>query len=211
MGLDSRPRGILSGADRRYLRDPEEFSKQAGYERREAIVERVHESLYDYPTLVSQLDEKHRKRAFEGRDLENKDHTLNVLSSAFAFLYLGITDTVEPSDLAKDAFEGMIAGGVREAYRARGDPVADVSVSIDVEPIDSSKPVEDMTLGEIQEHAKAGNMDPQIFLQRLTEAFEEHDDPEGSLSAEHYDIDESRAEWFTDMLTPDSDDDGDEE
>lgn len=53
-------------------------------------------------------------------------------------------------------------------------------------------------------------MDTQVLLQRLTEAFEGHDTPDGSLSDE-YDINRSRAEWFTDMLTPDPDDDGGEE
>jgi len=42
--------------------------------------------------------------AFGDGDLDGKEHTLNVLSWSFALLYLGITDTVEPSDLAKDAF-----------------------------------------------------------------------------------------------------------
>ncbi|TKR24345.1 hypothetical protein [Natronomonas salsuginis] len=210
MTLEDRPRGILSPADRRYLRHPDEYSDQAAYERRGAIVTRVHEALHDFPTLVSKLEEGRRREAFEDRDLEHKDHTLNVLPSVFAFLYLGITDTVEPPERAKDAFAGMIADGVQEAYRTRGEPVASVSVSIEITPIDSSKPVEDMTLAEIQDHAKAGNMDRQVLLQRLTEVFEEHDDTDGSLSAEHYDIDGSRGVWFVDMLTPETDEDTEE-
>jgi len=48
-----------------------------------------------------------RTEAFGDGDLDGKEHTLNVLSWSFALLYLRITDTVEPSDLAKDAFEGL--------------------------------------------------------------------------------------------------------
>ena len=206
MTLDERPRGILSPADREYLRNPDEYSKQAGYERRRAIVERLHEALHDMPLLVSELDEDLRTEAFEDGELDGKEHTINVLHSVFALLYLGITDTVEPEELAKDAFEDMAASGVREAYRSQGEPVADVSVSVEITPIDSSKPVEDMTLAEIQEHAKAGNMDPQVLLQRMTEAFgEKREDNDSAFDV--YDIDQSRAEWLTDMFLPDTDED----
>jgi len=61
-----------------------------------------------------------RTEAFGDGDLDGKEHTLNVLSWSFALLYLRITDTVEPSDLAKDAFEGIAASGVRQAYLQRG-------------------------------------------------------------------------------------------
>jgi len=98
----------------------EGYSKQAGYERRRAIVERLHETLHDMPLLVSELDEDLRTEAFGDGDLDGKEHTLNVLSWSFALLYLRITDTVEPSDLAKDAFEGIAASGVRQAYLQRG-------------------------------------------------------------------------------------------
>lgn len=210
MTLDGRPRGILSPADREYLRNPDEYSKQAGYERRRAIVERLHEALHDMPLLVSELDEDLRTEAFEDGELDGKEHTINVLHSAFALLYLGITDTVEPEELAKDAFESMAASGVAEAYRSRGEPVADVSVSVEITPIDSSKPVEEMTLGEIQEHAKAGNMDPQVLLQRMTEAFgEEREDNDSAFDV--YDLDLSEAEGFA---LPDTDgelDDGEGE
>lgn len=193
-----RPRGILSPADRRYLQNPEEYSDQGAYERREAIVERVHESLHDYPTLVSQLDEKHRKRAFEDRDLENKEHTLNVLSSAFAFLYLGITDTVEPSDLAKDAFEDFVASGVKRAYLERGDVVADVDVSVDVTEADETKPLEEMTITEIQQLGQTGNISREEFVESMADRIK-IGAAEGSLSPPE-DISKSRGEWLADLF-----------
>lgn len=133
MTIEDRPRGILSPADREYLKHPEEYSDQAAYERRQAIVTRVHEAFHDFPLLVSRLEEERRREAFGDRDLENKDHTINVLSSAFAFLYLGITDTVGPEELAKDAFEDLIGDGVRNAYLQRGVSVDDVTVTIEVD------------------------------------------------------------------------------
>lgn len=171
MALDDRPRGILSEADRRYLRNPEEYSKQAKYERRQAIIERVHEALHDFPLLVYKLNEDSRKEAFEDRDLENKDHTLNVLSSAFAFLYLGITDTVEPSDLAKDAFEDFVGDGVKRAYRERGVVLKDVDVSIDVTEADPDQPIEEMTFQEAQDLALAGQLDREEFREYADKVF----------------------------------------
>jgi len=133
MSLDERARGILSPADRRYLQNRRNYSKQAGYERRRAIVERrLHEALHDMPLLVSELDEDLRTEAFGDGDLDGKEHTLNVLSWSFALLYLRITDTVEPSDLAKDAFEGIAASGVRQAYLQRGYSVEEVEVEVNV-------------------------------------------------------------------------------
>jgi len=43
-----------------------------------------------------------------------------------------IIDTVEPSDLAKDAFEGIAASGVRQAYLQRGYSVEEVEVEVNV-------------------------------------------------------------------------------
>jgi len=84
------------------------------------------------PLLVSELDEDLRTEAFGDGDLDGKEHTLNVLSWSFALLYLRITDTVEPSDLAKDAFEGIAASGVRQAYLQRGYSVEEVEVEVNV-------------------------------------------------------------------------------
>lgn len=158
MTLD-RPRGILSPADRRYLENPDEYSKQAGYERRRAIVERLHEALHDMPLLVSDLDEESRAEAFEDGDLAGKEHTLNVLSWSFALLYLGITDTVDPADLAKDAFEDIAASGVRKAYLQRGVSVEEVEVEVSVtrgEPVDELREKEELSYAEVNQLLEAG-------------------------------------------------------
>jgi hypothetical protein len=161
MALDQRPRGILSEADRQYLNNPDEYSKQAGYERRQAIIQRIHEALHDFPLLVSELDGDSRAQAFEDGNLENKDHTINVLSEAFAFLYLGITDTVEPTDLAKDAVEGIAADGVRRAYNRRGVSVADVEVNVEVtlgEPLSELEERDELSYPEAKQLLESGRL-----------------------------------------------------
>jgi len=84
------------------------------------------------PLLVSGTRRDLRTETFGDGDLDGKEHTLNVLSWSFALLYLRITDTVEPSDLAKDAFEGIAASGVRQAYLQRGYSVEEVEVEVNV-------------------------------------------------------------------------------
>lgn len=179
MALDQRPRGILSEADRRYLMNPDEYSKQAGYERRQAIIQRIHEGLHDFPLLVSKLDEDSRAKAFEDGDLETKDHTINVLSSAFTFLYLGITDTVEPSDLAKDGFEDIVADGIKQAYLQRGDSVRNVTVDIEVEtgpPLEEILDQDELGFIEIMQLIEAGELPAEEATELLNELLQEHGD-----------------------------------
>lgn len=176
MDLYDRGRGILSEADRRYLKKPDEYSKQAGYERRRAIVERIHESFHDYPLLLSELDEESRREAFEDRDLEHKEHTFNVLSSAFAFLYLGITDTAEPRDLAKDAFEDMVGDGVKKAYLERGDSVRNVTVNIEVEtgpPLEELREQDELEVLEILQLIEVGELPGEEAIELLNELLQE--------------------------------------
>lgn len=179
MSFDPRPRGILSKADRRYLNNPDEYSKQAGYERRRAITERVHETLHDFPLLVSQLDEELRAEAFEDGDLEHKDHTINVLSSAFAFLYLGITDTVEPADLAKDAFENAVENGMKKAFYRRGESVRNVTVDITVETGPSLEELRDrdeLGMLEVVQLVEAGEVSGEEGRELMNELLQERGD-----------------------------------
>lgn len=51
----NRPRGILSEADREYLTNPEDRSRQARYKRQDAITERLTAALHDLPLLAAEL------------------------------------------------------------------------------------------------------------------------------------------------------------
>ena len=197
-----RERGILSPADRKYLKNPEEYSDQAAYERRQAIVTRIHEALHDFPLLVSELDGGLRVDGFGDRDLEHKDHTLNILPAAFAFLYLGITDTVAPTGLTKDAYEDMVADGVKKAHLQRGDSVRKVTVDIDVE---TGPPLEDLLqrdeLGMIEtlQLIEAGELPSKEALDVLNELLQERGD---ELVDEEGRFQGAAAEFPVDILDP---------
>jgi hypothetical protein len=178
MALDDRPRGILSEADRRYLRNPEEYSKQAGYERRQAIIERVHEALHDFPLLVSELDKESRFEAFEDREKEG-EASASVLPSAFAFLYLGLIHPDEPADLVKDTYEGLVGQGIKEAYLQRGVTVRNVTVDIEIEtgpPIEELREQGDLHLFEIFQMIEAGELPAEEATELLNELMQERGD-----------------------------------
>lgn len=63
-GDDSRGRGILSPADRQYLRNPEEYSRQASHEREKAIRGRVDNAIRDFTVLFEHLDHDQREKIF---------------------------------------------------------------------------------------------------------------------------------------------------
>jgi hypothetical protein len=197
-----RPRGILSPADRRYLENPEEYSPQAAHERERAIVERIHEALHDFPQIVSDLDEELLAEAFGDRDLEHKDHTLNVLRAAVAFLYLGVTDTVEPADLGKDAFEEMVEGGVKRAYLQRGDSVQNVTVNIEVEtgpPLEEVLEQSELGLIELFQLIEAGEIPGDEAVEIMNEHLQERG---GEIVNEEGRFQGAAARFPVEMLEP---------
>lgn len=175
MAID-RPRGILSEADRRYLRNPEEYSKQARYERRRAIIDRVRESFHDYPLLVSALDEESRTEVFKEEQSHHEEMTLNVLTSGFAFLYLGILDTIEPRELGHQAFEDILGTGIKQAYHQQGYSVKNVDVNVEVDrgpPLRELKEKGELTQGGILQLLESGEMTAEEAAESLNELLRE--------------------------------------
>jgi hypothetical protein len=105
-----RERGILSEADRRYLRGEAEYaSVQAERNARARIRERVSESVRDYELLVEGLSERDTDLVFEKRfgEVDGRE-SFDALVSAVAFLYRGI----EATGLE---FEDVLAEGINVA------------------------------------------------------------------------------------------------
>jgi hypothetical protein len=169
-----RPRGILTKADRRYLENPEEYSNQGAYERRQAIRERLYESLYDFSLLVNELDEETRREVFAGEGEDDREQPINVLHSVVALLYLGLTDTVEPDDWVNDAFRTMIARGVKRAYFERGYSVENVTVNFEVKrgpALDELREREKLDFDEVWQLINSGSMSKEREAEMLTQMF----------------------------------------
>lgn len=114
MSRDDRERGILSSADRAYLRGEKEFaSEQAERNARARIRDRVFEATLDYELLVEHLSDRDRELVFEKR-VGSMDGTeaFDALVSAVAFLYRAVKDT----DVD---FETVLSEGINVAEAGR--------------------------------------------------------------------------------------------
>ena len=64
-GGDERDRGILSPVDREYLRDPDAFSRQGGYQRRDAIRNRIENAFLDLRLLFDVVNDEALRDVFD--------------------------------------------------------------------------------------------------------------------------------------------------
>jgi len=123
-----RPRGILSDADRDYLRGETDY-KHAPSEanRRQTIRERITHALLDFELLSAFLDREDLKKIFtEAMDREELNRSLE---SMVTFTYLGL-------EREEDLFEHVIETGVylgSDLNIDDGKTVLDIDVTIDIE------------------------------------------------------------------------------
>lgn len=122
--MTDEERGILSPADRAYLRGEREFgSVQSERNARARIRDRVERSVLDFELLVEHLDEEDRTLVFEKRFDEGEGtEGFDALVSALAFLYLAVGDT----DLE---FETVLREGINVA-EATDDRAATVEFEV---------------------------------------------------------------------------------
>ena len=113
-----RDRGILSEADRAYLRGETEFSSvQSERNARARIRDRLFEAVRDFELLVEQLGERDRELVFEKRfgSMAGTD-AFDALVSALALLYRGVDDTeLDFEELLNEAVNVAEAGEGRAA------------------------------------------------------------------------------------------------
>lgn len=124
MTQDDRPRGILSPADRAFLRgDVTHESEQSRYDARYRIRERVRNAVLDFSILFEQLEPRDREQIFAPDD--DSAPFVDGVVDALAFLYLGADD-------GDRNCSALVAESIRRAERRRR---ADgfVSVQVDVE------------------------------------------------------------------------------
>lgn len=110
MSRDERTRGILSRADRAYLRGEADLANvQSERNARARIRDRISQSVLDFELLVERLSDRDRALVFEKR-FGSMDGTeaFDALVSAIAFLYRATKDT----DLD---FETVLTEGINVA------------------------------------------------------------------------------------------------
>lgn len=124
MSGGERERGILSQADRAYLRGESDLaSVQSERNTRARIRDRIYQSILDFELLVEQLPERDRELVFEKRfDEMDGTEAFDALVSAVGFLYRATRDT----DLE---FETVLNEGINVA-EASDDRAATVRLDV---------------------------------------------------------------------------------
>lgn len=138
-GDDERKRGILSPADRRYLRSPDEYSRQATFERQNAIRQRVKDSLLDLTVLLESLPNHEFRKITGGQfgalsedqvaellDSEGETEMVEALQNGIALLYLAAAERPENH-------YDIVEEGVRRGETRRGPDKRTVEVTLDVD------------------------------------------------------------------------------
>lgn len=124
MSGNGRDRGLLSEADRTYLRGEADLaSQQSERNARARIRNRLYHAMLDFELLVERLADHDRELVFEKR-FGNMDGTeaFDAMVSAAAFLYLATDNT----DLE---FESVLAEGINVA-EAKRDRAATVDLDV---------------------------------------------------------------------------------
>lgn len=152
-GVD-RPRGILSAADRRFLRGEKKYKhRQSLLKRRATIRERVVNGILDFEVLLTELSENDREKIVDELGIRAPEHSLiggsyaapSGVTDAIGFLYLLHTD--------REDFLTTVDHAVKSALRHRGEAVTDVTTRMDIERADHID-----TEAAIEKY-EAGNMD----------------------------------------------------
>lgn len=145
---DDRPRGILTEADRSFLKGKKEFSsEQSERDARYRIRQRIKNSILDFSIITRYLDSKDRDQIFKplaqksGNSLEEFQETLN--SEAFnqfvedTMLINGVSDTFgffyKATKSADVSFEEMLESTIEDIESDDGYVVEEVNVSIEIE------------------------------------------------------------------------------
>lgn len=131
-GNDDRGRGVLSSADRAYLRGEAELSSvQSERNARARIRNRVYDGLVDFAVLVEHLPERDRELVFGKRVSEEGTEAFDALVSTMAFLYDGVGRT----DLD---FETVLREGINVA-EADDDRAATIALDVTYHALDADQ------------------------------------------------------------------------
>jgi len=139
---DERDRGVLTEADRAFLRGDRELSSvQAERNARARIRDRVYAALLDFEVLVEHLEDRDAELVF-GKRASESDGTeaFDAFVSTLAFLYRGLDET----DLD---FETVLREGVNLA-EADNDRAATVDYDVTFHALDADHLREKVAAGE---------------------------------------------------------------
>jgi hypothetical protein len=144
---DERDRGILSPVDREYLRDPDAFSRQGGYQRRDAIRERIADAFIDFRLLFDHVDDEAINDVFSVEKRGRRETAIEreipdakrAMSAVIAFLgrVSMLTDAnVDPEYHVETSLQPLVSTterGIEELLGQKYGLTGDIDVSVSAE------------------------------------------------------------------------------
>jgi hypothetical protein len=124
--IQERPRGLLSEADRAYLRGETELSDSAERNARHRIRERIKSGLKDFELLWLCLSDRDLELVFSPEEDGDRQRIRGCSHHAIAFLWLGLWTGSDP-------YAGRVSDALEQATFSAG-WVADAEVNISTEP-----------------------------------------------------------------------------
>lgn len=186
MPTDKRDRGILSPADRKFIRATERereenYSRPARIERRREVQKRAENALLDFPLLLDFFtDEMYSELSAPGDDRGNKKVPSHAFDAAVAFIYL--------TQANPKLFERRVENAIERAS-LQADLYARVDCEIDAE----FKSLEEIE-AEFEEFG-IGSLGPSIGeLRALYRAGRLSDEDMAEINAESRETTEERKE-----------------
>lgn len=155
--VNDRPRGILTDADRDYLRmvgeeRQEEYSRPAQHKRQTEIAKRTHHALWDLPILYRQVGEEGRRKAFGPAVKQMAPWApTNLLQESFAFLLLGVLEQTNRELDDEEFYETVFSGAIQLVLsKVSQGGAGSIDVDVTVEDWAPSK--------ELHEHEPLSNL-----------------------------------------------------
>lgn len=200
-----RPRGVLSPADRDYLKNPDEYSRQASHAREEKIGERAYNAILDFIILSEELDSSDRREYFDLDTGERLDMDY-ALPYVIAFVHNLIVDKYdnprfqtqhEPYGHKSPFFEIRLSDALSQAYLEHDLLVEDVELTVKSEEVPA--------LDEVRDRIESGRPLSTKTIEYLTRTGEIDESAVRELIADELGVDPPDFQ-----LDPATSDDGDE-
>jgi hypothetical protein len=152
---DSRPRGTLTEADRKFLKASEsereeEYTRQSRTNARRRIQERIKMSILDFSIILENLSEEERREIFT----TTPEDSAAFRDGITGFIGLVFTEALANPTLLR--FESLVRRGIERAYRKMsGSQEVRVGVELDW----NAEPMSHNHLDEIEAKVEAGEWD----------------------------------------------------
>jgi hypothetical protein len=129
-----RPRGVLTPADREFLRGEREGTEGSRYNIRRRIRQRIADAILDFSLLFDGLPKRDVEQLIDPED-GNGDELRDALCDVNAFLWHATTTYEDENRGFRPGYENLVEVGIEKAIRESTDNEARVTLEVEeIEP-----------------------------------------------------------------------------